>query len=207
MTRSIGHPLSIRKASVFCGIPVLLDSSARDSVSLAMTIFRCLTKLTVFIASFIGIPRKSRRLSVFGSTPLLLASSARHNRSPLKSIFHDVERWLCCSILVAHRQFSLKYPRDESILSIDSPFFASPMSARKLLNNFHSSHTVIPFSPYAAKAGELGLRQRCSMLFQDTYVLLRVSFVLPPWPCFKPFECELHDREQNFPRPLDSFDG
>ncbi len=206
-TLDIGQPLSILKDRVFCGIPVLLDSSASDTTSPFISIFRVLMRLPGLIASLTGIPRSNLYLKVSSLIPHLLATSDKQSRSPSKSIFQDVERWLCCSRRDAHLQFSLKYPRDESIRSIDSQSSAKPMSSRKFLKSFHLSQTAIPAPPYALYAFELGFRHLCNMLFHVRYSLLRVCFVLPPWPCFVAFAVAPHDLEQYFPRPSASFDG
>ena len=206
-TLSIGQPLSILKDKVFCGIPVLRESSARDRTSPLSSIDRFFTKLVCFIASAIWTPRVSLFRNVSSLTPDRRASSERQIFSPFSSIFHDVDKWLCCSNRVAHRQFSLKYPSDESILSIDSPSDASPISDKKFSKDFHLSHTVIPDAPYAAYAGLFLFRHLCNMLFHVRYVLLRVLLVFPPCPCFVALKVALQDREQNLPRPQDSFDG
>lgn len=203
---AIGHPLSILKDRVFCGIPVLRESSASDRNSPLNSIDRFLTKLVCFIASVIGTPRVSLFRNVSSLTPDRRASSERQTFSPFSSILHDVDKWLCCSSLVAHLQLSLKYPSVASIRSIDSPLAASPMSAKKLSNDFHLSHTVIPTAPYAAYAGAFLFRHLCNMLFHVRYVLLRVCFVFPPWPCFVLLKTALQDREQYLPLPTDSFD-
>ena len=206
-TFDIGQPLSILKDRVFCGMPVLLDSSASDTTSPFKSIFRVLMRLFGLIASLTDIPRSNLFLKVSSFIPNLLAASDKQILSPSMSIFQDVERWLCCSRREAHLQFSLKYPRDESIRSIDSPSSAAPMSSRKFLKSFHLSQTVMPAPPYARYAFELGFRHLCNMLFHVLYSLLRVCLVLPPWPCFVAFAVARHDLEQYFPRPSASFDG
>jgi hypothetical protein len=96
-------------------------------------------------------PLRSLDLRVWKAIPVDLDQSTRHLISPLKEILLLSLLFLLCIALVAHRQFSLLYPRLLSILSKDIPDFGSPISLRKLSNDSHSSHTVIPLFPYLSK--------------------------------------------------------
>jgi len=105
-------------------------------------------------------PRSSLAASVVRLTPEISDHCARVFVSPLHSIKRLFERLFCCSLYVDHLQFSLSYPRSLFTRSIVNPSGHSPISAKKLSKDSHSSQTAIPRPPYLGYAGTLGFVQR-----------------------------------------------
>jgi len=80
--------------------------------------------------------------------PIISQTSIMGISLPWYSTIRVLRVFLCWRLRSAQMQFSGKYPRLLSFLSMDIPFGLGPISEKKFSKlDFHLSQTVIPLAP------------------------------------------------------------